>query len=343
MRYPNFLQEKETIGFVAPSLGCATEPYKSCFEDAQKKFREKGYHLTFDPNCTRADGIGISDTPRSCGEELTSSYMSRDSQALISCGGGEMMCEILPYVDFDAIRKAIPKWFMGYSDNTNFTFTSATLADTAAIYAPCVSDFGMEPWHEAVQDAWDLLTGKKRTFHNYSAWESEKIKDEIRPLVGYNPTEPTVIKTFGTKEPGQAAFSGRLIGGCLDCLVNLCGTRFDRVRDFNEKYKKDGIIWFLEACDLNVFGIRRAIWQLNAAGWFEHVRGFLIGRPGCFGEEAFGLDQYHAVTDLLEEYGVPIIMDLDIGHKPPMMPIICGSTANVKVDGQEFTIEYTME
>lgn len=343
MRYPDFLHEKETIGFVAPSLGCSTEPYKSCFENAQKIFLEQGYNLTFGPNCTRADGIGISSTPQSCGEELTSFYISKDSQTLISCGGGEMMCEILPYVDFDAISKASPKWFMGYSDNTNFTFLSAILADTATLYAPCVGDFGMEHWHEAVQDAWDLLTGKKLSFHNYTSWESEKIKDETRPLVGYNPTEPTVIKTFCTPKTTEATFSGRLIGGCLDCLVNLCGTRFDQIQSFNEKYKEDGIIWFLEACELNVFGIRRAIWQLKNAGWFEHVKGFLIGRPGCFGEMAFGLDQYHAVTDLLEEYKVPIIMDLDIGHKPPMMPIICGSTANVKVNGQEFSIEYTME
>lgn len=343
MRYPDFLQKEETIGFVAPSLGCSTEPYQSCFLNAQKTFREMGYGLDFGPNCTRADGIGISNTPHACAEELTSSYLNNISRILMSCGGGEMMCEILPYVDFEAIRKATPKWFVGYSDNTNFIFTSATLADTAALYAPCVSDFGMEHWHEAVQDAWDLLTGKKRTFHNYSAWESEKIKDETRPLVGYNPTEPTVIKTFCTKKPEQASFSGRLIGGCLDCLVNLSGTRFDEVSAFNEKYKEDGIIWFLEACELNVFGIRRAIWQLKNTGWFQHVKGFLIGRPGCFGEELFGLDQYHAVTDLLEEYDVPIIMDLDIGHKPPMMPIICGSTANVTVDGQNFTIEYTMK
>ena len=44
-----------------------------------------------------------------------------------------------------------------------------------------------------------------------------------------------------------------------------------------------------------------------------------------FGEEMFGIDQYNAITDSLEDLGVPVIMDLDIGHLPPMMPIIVGA------------------
>ena len=43
MRYPKNLQKGGIIGFVAPSFGCATEPYKSAFLNAQKKFiKSKG-------------------------------------------------------------------------------------------------------------------------------------------------------------------------------------------------------------------------------------------------------------------------------------------------------------
>ena len=45
MRYPKFLPEKGTIGFVAPSFGCATEPYYTAFLNAQKKFQKMGYGL----------------------------------------------------------------------------------------------------------------------------------------------------------------------------------------------------------------------------------------------------------------------------------------------------------
>lgn len=145
MRYPKNLQKGGIIGFVAPSFGCATEPYKSAFLNAQKKFKEMGYQCQLGPNCYASEGIGISNTPEKCGKELTEGYVSGENDCLISCGGGEMMCEILEHVDFEAIRKAPAKWYLGYSDNTNFTYLLTTLCDTASVYGPCAGDFGMEP------------------------------------------------------------------------------------------------------------------------------------------------------------------------------------------------------
>ena len=43
-----------------------------------------------------------------------------------------------------------------------------------------------------------------------------------------------------------------LLGGCMDCLVNLTGTKYDKVVEFTERYREDGIVWFLEACDIFV-------------------------------------------------------------------------------------------
>ena len=51
MRDPKNLQKGGIIGFVAPSFGCATEPYKSAFLNAQKKFKEMGYQCQLGPNC----------------------------------------------------------------------------------------------------------------------------------------------------------------------------------------------------------------------------------------------------------------------------------------------------
>ena len=229
---------------------------------------------------------------------------------------------------------------MGYSDNTNFTFLLTTICDVASIYGPCAGTFGMEPWDESIEDCFSLFTGKKLMMQSYPLWEKEGLRDEEHPLEPYNLTEQSLVRGFLTQKDhtgevqafeteGTIEFKGRLIGGCMDCLVNLTGTKFDQVKSFNERYKEDGIIWYLESCDLNVFGIRRAIWQMIHAGWFEHVKGFLIGRPLHFGEEMIGLDQYHAVIDLLKEYQVPVMMDLDIGHLAPMMTLINGSTASV--------------
>lgn len=122
MKFPKFLPDGGTIGFVAPSFGCATSPYQETFEHAQKRFTELGYRLDLGPNCYESSGIGISNTPEKCAQELMDYYVKSDNDCLISCGGGELMCEILPYMDFDRLAKADPKWYMGYSDNTNMTY-----------------------------------------------------------------------------------------------------------------------------------------------------------------------------------------------------------------------------
>ena len=349
MRYPAFLKEQGTIGFVAPSFGCSIEPYRTAFDHSIEGWSKMGHGTVLGPNVYESSGIGISAAPEKCGRELTEGYVSTDSDVLISCGGGELMCEILDHVDFDRIRTAAPKWYMGYSDNTNFTFLLPTLCDTAAIYGPCAASFGMEPWHDSIQDAYDLLRGKKLTMTGYPFYEKESLKDEEHPLEPYHTTQPRQIAVFTGDKPAhtmedmeETAFSGRLIGGCMDCLVNLLGTGYDKVAQFTQRYASDGFIWFLEACDLNVYAIRRAIWEMQHAGWFSHVKGFLFGRP-LNGEEAFGLDHFRAVTDLLAQYKVPILMDLDIGHLPPMMPIITGAMADVSCKGQNFELKMRLE
>lgn len=347
MRYGKFLPEHGTIGFVAPSFGCNIEPYKSAFDNAKKKWTQDGYQLDPGPNVYEGSGLGISNTPELCAKEFNQWYAKKENDILISCGGGELMCEILPLIDFEQIRKEEPKWFMGYSDNTNLTFLLTTLCDTASIYGPCAAAFGMEPWHPSLQDAMDLLTGKKKIIHNYEAWEKEGIKTEENPLEPYHVTEPFRLYVWDSKQEAEDAdgtkerenvMEGRLLGGCLDSLATLCGTSFDRVKEFTKTYENDGILWFLEACDLNVMGIRRALWQLDQAGWFENTKGFLIGRPYCYGEEFLGLDQYRAVIDVLQKYQVPIIMDLDIGHLPPMMPLVCGSVAKAVQKGNHISL-----
>ena len=345
MRYPEFLKDGGSIGLVAPSFGCATETYKSALENALKKFNEAGYKTILGPNCHEDSGIGISNSPELCGEELTQMYCSEENDILISCGGGELMCEILEHVDFDRIRQSQPKWFLGYSDNTNFTFLQTVLCDTASVYGPCAGAFGMEPWHDNIRDTWELLRGNKLVQTGYGLWEKESLKLVDNPLATINATEPRVLKLHYKdilSEEGESSFSGRLIGGCMDCLVNLLGTKYDKVSEFNKKYADDGIIWFLESCDLNVFAIRRAMWQMYNAGWFENVRGFIIGRPAVFGQEMMGLDQYEAVTGIIGQLGVPIIMDADIGHISPAMPIICGSVADVRLAGQQFMLSMSL-
>jgi len=355
MRYGKFLPKGGVIGFIAPSFGCATEPYITEFDSAIDKFIKMGYSVDIGPNCSSDQGIGISNTPEKCGEEVNEYFASENNDVLISCGGGELMCQDLPFVDFDMIKENPAKFFMGYSDNSNLTFLLPTLTDTAAIYGPCVSSFGAENWHESISDAMNVLTGENLTIHGYDMWESTSLKDEEHPLVSYNLTEKHNIISYipgkkdlirtsaigegSAKNIKKAEFSGRLIGGCLDCLGTLVGTRFDKATEFCGKYADDGIIWFFESCELNTMSMRRYLWQLDQAGWFKNANGFLIGRPFMYDQPLMGLDQYEAVLGILRNYNVPVIMDLDIGHLPPMMPLIEGALADVCLSENDFQIK----
>ena len=82
---------------------------------------------------------------------------------------------------------------------------------------------------------------------------------------------------------------------------------------------------------------------MKQAGWFRYVKGFLIGRPLHFGEECMGVDMYNAVTSMIGDLGVPIIMDTDIGHLPPMMPLICGAYGKVKAEGNSLEIRQELK
>ena len=339
MRYPKFLPPKGTIGLIAPSFGASTEPYISRTAFAEKLFESKGYKITEGPNAHADKGIGKSNTPEKCAEEFMDFYRRKDVDVLISCGGGETMCEDLSFVDWDEIKKADPRWFMGYSDNTNFTYLLTTICDTASIYGPCISGFAMHTRHESLDQAESLLTGTGfngktidlKGFPSFELPMPENETGEEDPCADLDLNTKKEL-VFGGSFRKNVPFTGRLLGGCVDCLVNLLGTRFDKTADFLEKYREDGIIWFLESCDLNPISLRRAFWQMDEAGWFKYVKGFVIGRPLHFGEEMFGMDMHDAVLGVVEKYNVPVIMDADLGHLPPAIPFVTGALAAISAD-----------
>lgn len=362
MKYPKYLKQNDTIGFTAPSFGCTIEPYMSGFNEAIERFKGMGYKVRIGDNCYKSDGIGISTNPKDCAKELEEMYKEADSDVLISCGGGELMCETIGNLDFEGLKEAEPKWFMGYSDNTNFTFLLNTILDTASIYAPCAASYGMRPWHKALKSSFGVLTGEVTEVEGYNMWELNSSKTAEKPFEPYNLTEEKIIYLYEGNNPifraptceeiesgnvkkghfkTRVNFEGRIIGGCLDTLVTLCGTRFDKVKEFNEKYKDDGIVWFLESCDLTPLQIRRACWQLRNAGWFDNARGFVFGRPYHFHETDMGVDQYNAVLGVIGDMNKYIVFDADIGHLSPSIPVISGSYAKISV-GENINIKYEL-
>lgn len=336
MRYPEFLGERGRIRLVAPSYGCTFEPYITRLDSAEKKFRALGFEIVEAPHVRLAEDFGRSGAEDVLGRELNEAMTDPEADAVLSVGGGETMCEIVPYIDFRRIAEAEPKWYMGFSDNTNYTFLSAVLADTAAIYGPCFGSFGFTPPDPGTADAFELLRGGKLEFSGYPMWEREPLDTED-PLAPLNLTEKTVYSSLNY---GGGTVRGRLLGGCGDILFTLLGTRFDRVREFNERYKNDGTLWFIEFCDHHPMDVRRALWAMREAGWFDTAAGFVIGRPAHWGEVQQGLDMHAAVEGAIGRLGVPVILDADLGHLPPAMPIVTGAVGEARLEGGKLTLRH---
>ncbi len=344
IRRPDYIKTGDTIGVTAPSYGAVIEPYNLRYPIAKEKITQRGYKVIDGETVFKGDGIGISTDPKVTAKELTEFYERDDIDAIISAGGGELMNETINNIDFDYLKNLRPKWFMGYSDNTNFIFPMVTIAEVQGIYGPCFGGFAKE-WESTEKDAFALLEGKKSSFDGYDEYvDPTLVNDDDHAIKNYTDEELRAPLKLNSKrilkryisESGKffsiddsIEMEGILLGGCLDVLLNLVGTRFDRVREFKQKY--GDIIWIFEACDLSPMSIRRGLWSLREAGWLDGAKGFIIGRPMCaWKQDMLGVNQYNAVTDILGEINAPVIMDAEVGHIEPMLPVIMGAQARVK-------------
>ena len=97
---------------------------------------------------------------------------------------------------------------------------------------------------------------------------------------------------------------------------------------------------YLEVAEDEAFTACRHLHALRLAGWFDHASAVLVGRTNAPASDG-GFTQRDAVVDALGMLDVPVVLDLEIGHVPPHLPLVNGATARVVVDGdtQQITQE----
>ena len=328
MIYPKFLQKFDTIAVSAPSDGKTDKLDLIRLDNAYSKLENIGFKIKEDSN------VRVSINARSASalvraKNILNNFKDKDTKAIISASGGEFLMEILPYIDANVIRNN-PTWFCGYSDNTALSFFITTALDIATIYSDNISCFGMDNWHDSVYNFLEVLEGNIIIQNSFSLYQSNYLEYKTG-LEGYN--LDTKVNWCNLNRQ-KIRMSGRIVGGCLDVLLNLVGTRYDKVSEFTTRYKDDGIIWFLESCDLTNEQIIRGLWQLKEAGWFSSTKGFIFGRS-VFTKTYTNTSYEDAIKTSLEELDVPIIIGADFGHTAPRMTLINGSYAKIKsIDGK---------
>ena len=339
MLYPKCLEREYKIGVTATSGGYNNEVDLIRLENGIKHFKNIGYSVLVTDNVRRCHKGRSSDGPTRA-KELTQLFVNSEVRVIIAAAGGDFLVEMLPYLDYEVFRMN-PTWIQGYSDTTGILFTITTNLDIATLYASNFGNFGMGQWHSSLKDNVKILEGKdiiQNSFPMYQDGHKERITGyeefELEKEVSWVNLYPS-----GWNIDQELVLSGRAIGGCLDVLLNLMGTRFDKTKEFIDRYQKDKMIWFLESFDLGSEALVRGLWQLKEAGWFEHTAGIIFGRPAMF--HTYTDTSYEeAVRSVLGELNIPIILEADIGHKPPQITMINGALVKIQSFGGKGSINF---
>lgn len=323
MRYPENLKIGDTIGICAPSDGIVDEFKIARLECAIRNLESLGYKV-IETSSVRKSTKGRSNTSKQRAKEFMELIENKEVKLILYAGGGDFLMEMLDEIDFEKLKKLPPKWTQGFSDITNLGFLFNTILEVPSMYCEAVKDYAMEPLYRNLTDAIEILSGKEIVQNSFE--KHEEISDKTKPEATYNLTKKVEWKNItGEKE---ISIKGRSIGGCFDVIACLIGTKYDNVRNYIEKYKNDGIVWFLECYEMTTPEVTRKLWQMKNAGYFEHTKGIVFGRP-LFIREDYGISFEEAVQDALKGLKIPIICGADIGHVPPQLAIVNGAILEI--------------
>lgn len=337
MIYPKFIRQGDSIGVSAPSDGITELSNLKRLDYAIKNIENKGFKIIETASVRKSDQ-GRSTTSENQARELESLYINNDIKAIICASGGDFLIEILPYINFNIIKDNI-KWLQGYSDPTGLLYTITTKLDIATIYGSNFCAFGMNPWHKSLEDNLEILKGNIIEQNSFKKYESGHTK-YINGDETYNLDEEVLWENLNNED--EINLRGRIIGGCIDILSEIFGTTFDYTKEFLEKYKDDGIIWYFDNCEFSSEGLIRILWKMKNMDYFKYCKCIIFGRSATE-SSYYDISFKEAVKHSLEELNVPIIINADIGHVAPRMTIINGAIAIIKSKDSKGSISFKLE
>lgn len=326
MIYPCFLKNNELIGITAPSAGVGhkLDSFNLSINNLKK-------HFNIIETYSVRNNSEVSNIPEIRGKEFNELLNNKDVKCILCASGGDFCISSLDYIDFDLLKNNI-KWIEGYSDPTSILYYITTKYDIATIYGNNAGSFDQTNLHKSLEYNIDLLKGNINKQQKYDLYEKERIENSNV----YNLTEPVIYNNIN----GSVNETGRIIGGCLDVLVNIIGTKYDYTNNFIERYKEDGIIWYFDIFSLTVEDLYNKLYQFKYAGYFKYTKCIIIGR--ILFKNGFTNYTYEQVLkEILPD--IKIIYNFDIGHVPPKMTIINGSIVRIVSNDSEAYIETILD
>ena len=326
MRYPKFLKSGDTIGVCAPSSGVLETSFPH-LDNAIINLKKLNNYSVVESPSVRKNSKCVSADSETRAKEFMDLYENSEISAIIPPWGGEFLMDMLPFLDFEKISNLPTKWVSGFSDTSTLTFVLTVKSDIATVHGSMYINMGYATIHESDKMLFEVISNAKTTQTSAPFWGGYQNYDMTEDT--YALTNKSTWENIGTDKKFE--FHGRMIGGCMDTVCKLIGTKFAPVSDFIQKYKNDGFIWTLESCEMNAGDIYRTLWQMRECGWFEYCNGFIYGRADGY-SDTNDFNMIDALTCALGSLDIPIIYNADVGHVPPQMQIVNGAFGKVSFD-----------
>ncbi|WP_033320228.1 S66 peptidase family protein [Streptomyces yerevanensis] len=221
--------------------------------------------------------------------------------AVLCARGGYGAQRMVDLLDWDALRAAGPKVFLGYSDITALHEAFATRMGLVTLHGPMIA-------------AVDFLKNARAQEHlRATLFEPESVR--------------TITSSGRSLTPGRAR--GVLLGGCLSLLAADLGAPWARP-------SARGGLLCLEDVGEETYRLDRYLTQLLRAGWFDGVAGVLLGSW----VECAPYEEVRAlVLDRLGGLGVPIAEEFGFGHGEGALTIPFGVRGELDAEGASLTLE----
>lgn len=323
MIFPEKLKKGDTIGICAPSEGIIEPEKIEKLDKAIKQLKNLGYKV-IETKSVRNSNMGKSNIANERAKEFMELWENNEVKLILYASGGDFLMEILDKLDFDKLRNSKPKWTQGFSDITHLSFLLNILCDIPSIYCEHIKEYAMQPLFRNLTDSFKLISGENVIQYSFEKYVD--VNDDKNEDYTYKLTKNTYWQNITGQN--EISIKGRAIGGCLDCVDTIIGTKFDKVEEYINKYKKDGIIWFLECYEMNTPQLQRILWKMKHAGYFNNCTGIIFGRSNIMRED-YELTFAQAILNEIGELNIPIITEADIGHVPPQFAIMQGSILKI--------------
>jgi muramoyltetrapeptide carboxypeptidase len=245
--------------------------------------------------------------------DINGFFADRSVSAVLPIRGGWGSSRVLPYLDFDVIRRN-PKVVLGYSDISALLLGIHAKTGLVTFHGPN----GMGRWDEFSVEYFKrvLMQGEAITFENPRKLSDRNVLTQI---------ENRTLTITGGKA------RGRLLGGNLTVLTTIGGSPY--------LPPWDGAIFFCEDVGEGYYRVDRMLTQLKLAGVLSKITGFVFGTcsectPGDNNFGALTLEEIFA--DHIKPLGIPAWTGAMIGHDMPQWTLAQG--IDVEVDAGAGTI-----